>query len=295
MGNIYKYLFGQELANAHNSLVDAKAQTKIILHKTFLPFMNEQYSIKLLDDVWNRKVQAQAKVASEPTRPVPEPWKADDKMEMWNLPPQFQYNGPPPGAKSKVKTAIRGKDDFEALKELWLLIYNREIMQFVAKETMRYAYDDWVLPTDRPNRDGNASKRKYWKHVPAYVDGARHRIDESIVSKDKRWDVTVGFLTAWHGLLLYSGAKRKRKISTMWANLPYGDHDPIAMNTMTWDAFLFIRRTIHFCNNSELKPRGDPGYSPIHKVSKVSNVIMQGLRQCWNPGGKLTIDEQMIK
>jgi hypothetical protein len=53
MGNRYKYLFGQELANAHNSLVDAKAQTKIILHKTFLPFMNEQYSIKLLDDVWN--------------------------------------------------------------------------------------------------------------------------------------------------------------------------------------------------------------------------------------------------
>jgi hypothetical protein len=207
MGNIYKYLFGQELANAHNSLVDAKAQTKIILHKTFLPFMNEQYSIKLLDDVWNRKVQAQAKVASEPTRPVPEPWKADEEMETWNLPPQFQYNGPPPGAKSKVKTAIRGKDDFEALKELWLLIYNREIMQFVAKETMRYAYDDWVLPTDRPNRDGNASKRKYWKHVPVYVDGARHRIDESIVTKDKRWDVTVGFLTAWHGLLLYSGAK----------------------------------------------------------------------------------------
>jgi hypothetical protein len=81
----------------------------------------------------------------------------------------------------------------------------------------------------------------------------------------------------------------------MWANLPYGDHDPIAMNTMTRDAFLFIRRTIHFCNNSELKLRGDPGYSPIHKVSKVSNVIMQGLRQCWNPGGKLTIDEQMIK
>jgi hypothetical protein len=106
MGDIYRYLFGEDLDNAHNSLVDAKAQTKIILHKTFLPFMNEQYSIKLLDDVWNQKVQAQAKVASEPTRPVPEPWKADDEMETWNLPSQFQYNGPPPGVKSKVKTAI---------------------------------------------------------------------------------------------------------------------------------------------------------------------------------------------
>jgi hypothetical protein len=63
------------------------------------------------------------------------------------------------------------------LKELWLLIYNRDIMQFVAEETMRYAYDDLVLPTDRPNRDGNPSKSKYWRHVPTYVDGAHHRID----------------------------------------------------------------------------------------------------------------------
>jgi hypothetical protein len=115
------------------------------------------------------------------------------------------------------------------------------------------------------------------------------------VKEWKRWEVTTGYLTAWHGLLLYSGAKTKRKVSTMWASLPYGDHDPIAMNTMTCDAFLQIRRTIHFCNNSELKPRGDTEYSPLEKVRKLSDLLTHGLRQCWNPGGKLTIDEQMIK
>jgi hypothetical protein len=82
-------------------------------------------------------------------------------------------------------------------------------MKFVAEETMRYAYDNWVLPTDHPTHDGNASKHKYWRHFPTYIEGAHHQIDENIVTKDKRWDVTVGFLIAWHGLLLYSGAKRK--------------------------------------------------------------------------------------
>jgi hypothetical protein len=158
-------------------------------------------------------------------------------METWTLPPQFHFNGPQPGATLKVKLAIRGKDNFEALKELLLLIYSKDIMKFVAEETQRYAYEDWVLPTDRLDRDGKQGTRKYWRHIDTYVDGARHRIDKNKVDECKRWEVTTGFLTAWHGLLLYSGAKTKRKVTTMWTNLPYGDHDPIAMNTMTRDAF----------------------------------------------------------
>jgi hypothetical protein len=93
-------------------------------------------------------------------------------METWTLPPQFHFNGPPPGATLKVKSALRGKDDFEALKALWILIYTKDIMKYVAEETQRYAYEDWVLPTDRLDRDGKQGKRKYWKHVNTYVDGA---------------------------------------------------------------------------------------------------------------------------
>jgi hypothetical protein len=66
-------LFGRDLVNAHNSLVDSKAQTEIILHPKFFPFMNEQLSVKKLDDIWSRKLKTEAKTANEPTRPVPDP------------------------------------------------------------------------------------------------------------------------------------------------------------------------------------------------------------------------------
>ena len=77
------------------------------MHKTFLPFLDRQKSIKKLDDVWVQKLKSEAKIASEPTRAVPDPWKADDEMETWDPPSAFDYIGPATGVTEFVKKSYK--------------------------------------------------------------------------------------------------------------------------------------------------------------------------------------------
>jgi hypothetical protein len=136
---------------------------------------------------------------------------------------------------------------------------------------------------DRINCDGKPSKRKYWKHVNSYIEGARHHVQkEKLVKTSKLFEATIGFLIAWHGLLIYYGAKRKRNVTMMWAKPPNGDQDPIAINTMPRDAFLFLHQMLHFCNNSEIPLQSDTDFTPMCKVGNVSKVLMDGLRRCWD-------------
>jgi hypothetical protein len=297
LGTVYEYLFKKPIENAHNSLADAKAQTKIMLHEYFLPFIDRTKSIKHIDDIWGQKIKRAAKTASEPTRPVPVPWKADDDMETWEPPSLFDFKGKKSaGASAEAKAVCAGKDSQDALIELWFTIFTIDLCNEIVHETNRYAFDDWVLPMDRIDRDGKQTKRKYWKHVSDYVDGARHRVlKEPLIRKGKLFQATVGFLIAWHGLLIYYAAKRKRNVTMMWAKPPNGDQDPIAINTMPRDAFLFLCRMLHFCNNSEISVQTDGHFTPMCKVGNVSRVLMDGLRTCWDASDQLTVDESMIK
>jgi hypothetical protein len=81
----------------------------------------------------------------------------------------------------------------------------------------------------------------------------------------------------------------------MWTGLPKGDYDPIAMNTMPRDAFLFFCRMIHFCNNANAPSPEEDSFTPMFKAGNVSKVLMDGLRKCWDAGNRLTVDESMIK
>jgi hypothetical protein len=164
----------------------------------------------------------------------------------------------------------------------------------IVNETNRYAFDDWVLPTDHFNRDGKMSKRKYWKHINNYQLGARHRVLTDKVKKHKLFHATTGFLIAWHGLLLYNAVKKKRSIAMMWTKPPKGDYEPIARNTMPRDAF-FLHRMLHFSNNTEAPLPSEPNFTPMCKVGNVSRVLMDGLRQYWDASDRLTVDESMIK
>jgi len=64
---------------------------------------------------------------------------------------------------------------------------------------------------------------------------------------------------------------------------------------MTRNAYEFLRRNIHFADNSLQQPEGSNGYDPLFKVRDALDAIGKGLRKVWTAGKDITIDESMIK
>ena len=82
----------------------------------------------------------------------------------------------------------------------------------------------------------------------------------------------------------------------MWKSAPHGISLPYVTNAMTRDSYEFMRRYIHFCDNTApRKKSGEEGYDPLYKVSYVMGVIMNMMQKSWTAGEKVTIDESMIK
>ncbi len=53
LGSMWKYFEGQNLNGAHNSLVDVKAQTDILINKMFVGFINRTASIQTVDAIFS--------------------------------------------------------------------------------------------------------------------------------------------------------------------------------------------------------------------------------------------------
>ena len=64
---------------------------------------------------------------------------------------------------------------------------------------------------------------------------------------------------------------------------------------MTRDAYTFMRRFIHFSDNSKRKGKGISGFDPLFKVQYPLDVMMKGMRSAWTAGKHVTIDESMIR
>ena len=86
LGLVYEIIFGQPLDNAHNSLVDAKAQASIFAHEEVQKDFDRTKCIMLMDDVWSGKKKQDAEVNQEPTRAVPFGWVDKDKTYLSHTP-----------------------------------------------------------------------------------------------------------------------------------------------------------------------------------------------------------------
>ncbi len=64
---------------------------------------------------------------------------------------------------------------------------------------------------------------------------------------------------------------------------------------MPRNAFEFMRRHIHFTDNRNKKSSDHPCYDPLFKVKYIMNELMNSMRKAWIAGGKIAIDESMIK
>ncbi len=81
----------------------------------------------------------------------------------------------------------------------------------------------------------------------------------------------------------------------MWQRPPYGISMPYVQNTMQCNAFEFLRRYIHFAKNYQQQKQSVNNYDSLFKITYVLKEVGSGIRQVWQAGKDVSLDESMIK
>ncbi len=75
LGVVWSYTHGgQCLENETDSIVDAKAQTDVLIDPRFVPFINCSNSIQLISEMFSKTQQNEWRKELEPSRQVHAPW-----------------------------------------------------------------------------------------------------------------------------------------------------------------------------------------------------------------------------
>ena len=64
---------------------------------------------------------------------------------------------------------------------------------------------------------------------------------------------------------------------------------------MSFHAFEFLRRYIHFEDNRNAKPRSNPLFDPLWKIRWALESVSQNIRKSYNAGKDVAIDESIIR
>ena len=126
-------------------------------------------------------------------------------------------------------------------------------------------------------------KRRHFVDVPAKqgrhtTPGSRHRADK----EKKKYNITAGFVICWVAALILQSAHfgaDKRSAGKLWRAQPYGISIPYLQNTMTRDAYIFMRQYIHFADNGMRQPKEEVGYGALFKVQYALDTMMKGMRK----------------
>ena len=116
--------------------------------------------------------------------------------------------------------------------------------------TNEYVYEDWVVEKTVHDSDGNEKKKKILVGCDKKTPGCRHRGDTESI----KFQSTPGFVLAWLALLIIQGGhfgSKKPPSPKLWHEAPYSISIPYIRNTMTRDAYEFMRWNIHFARNTE--------------------------------------------
>ena len=73
-GSIWKFITKSNLNGTHDSLIDTKAQTDIFVHKHFVPFINQTYSVQPIDAIFSATQPNRWKKTMVPDQPAHNPW-----------------------------------------------------------------------------------------------------------------------------------------------------------------------------------------------------------------------------
>jgi DNA polymerase III epsilon subunit-like protein len=112
LSTVYKHISRTELANAHNSLFDCRAQGTVLMSTDFKKYQDMKTSICTIESVWSHKERNRVKLRQELRAPAHDTWKSDDNAESWTLPNGNKFTGPSggttPGPTAAVKKVLDG-------------------------------------------------------------------------------------------------------------------------------------------------------------------------------------------
>ena len=97
LGSVYRYIHKKDLAGAHNSLIDAKAQTDVVLHQYFKGYWDKKHSIRSIQNMWKKKIIRKANQIDEVSWPVPDKWEIGINLATWAPSFEHSFEGPSGG------------------------------------------------------------------------------------------------------------------------------------------------------------------------------------------------------
>jgi len=112
--------------------------------------------------------------------------------------------------------------------------------------------------------------------------------------KYRDWEaVTVEDLRAYFGFMILMGIVHLPALDDYWRRDSLLHYSPIA-DRISRQRFRDISRFLHFCNNQDLCPRGDPGYDRLGKVRMILEKMQERFLALYQPHCENAIDEAMI-
>ena len=165
------------------------------------------------------------------------------------------------------------------LHSIFFFIFPLVLFDYIANQTHKYAFEDWIQPVDPGHdRDGNKKKRPFFKSCKKCDEGAQHRAANEPRNKFK---IIHNYIIAWIGHLIYLGAIFGGKVAgsnLVYQEAPYGVSIPFLQNSMVRNSFEFMRRCIHFADSSKKKTPDHPNCNPLFKVQYVMSELQKGLQ-----------------
>ena len=178
LGTVWKYISKKNLNGAHDSLVDTKAQTDIVTHKHFVPFLNKTKSYKTIHDIFTATEQSQIKKCMESSRDVHKPWsELNENSESWKPRHQDTYAGPYGGGNRGPSSKIIeiAQKPTSTLATIFFALFPISIFKAIVKHTDIYAYKAYVKSCSSLDRDGKPMKKKHFVACNRKDKDARHR------------------------------------------------------------------------------------------------------------------------
>ena len=108
------------------------------------------------------------------------------------------------------------------------------------------------------------------------------------------WETNAEEMKAYLGFAILMGINRLPDLYDYWSTDEVFHYYPIA-SRIPRKRFLEMARFLHFANNDDIVPRGEPGHDRLAKVRPVIEMVRESFLANYNPHCENSVDEAMIR